>query len=309
MIAIDSFALLRPWWLLAVPLVAMLVLLARPKTAGLADWDRAVDPPLLAAMLRRGGAAGAGGLTIHAVALAIVLTVLALSGPAVRRTDSDRFRNLDATLIAIDLSSEATGATQLQQAKTAAHLLLDQAGARQLGLILYAGDAYLASSLTDDAAATSATVFALDDRTVPDPGARPNRALALARGILREAHIIGGDVVLISVGQGVDAAAMREASALADDGHAVHTLFVPPGTAGKLTDATRRAALAALAAAGHGLAQDVGRPGGVLSEISGRAIRHTDAGTLSGLAWYDVGRFLLIAAALPLLLVFRRSAP
>jgi Ca-activated chloride channel family protein len=306
-IALDQVALLRPWWLLALPALAMLFVLTRPRAAGLADWDRAVDPPLLAAMLRRGGAAGTDGLMVRTVALAIVLTVLALSGPAVRRADTEKFRNLDATLLAVDLSNEATGAAQLQQAKTAAHLLLEQAGARQLGLILYAGDAYLASPLTDDAAATSATVFALDDQTVPDPGVRPDRALALARRTLREARIIGGDVVLISAGRGLDPTAMREADALAAEGHVLHALFVPPAAPGELPDAARRAALVALARAGHGVEDDVGRPGPVLSELSGRAIRHTDAAAVGGLAWYDVGRFLLIAAAIPLLLAFRRS--
>jgi Ca-activated chloride channel homolog len=307
-IAFESFALLRPWWLLAIPAVALLLRLTRTKAAGLAGWDRAVDPPLLAAMLRRGGAAGAGGPAFRAVGTAIMLTALALSGPAFRSTDGDRFRNLDATLIAIDLSAETTGAQPLRQAKTAAHLVLDRAGARQLGLILYAGDAYLASPLTDDAAATSATVFALDDQTVPDPGARPDRALALARGIFRDARILGGDVVLITAGRGLDQAAMREARALADEGHAVHALLVPPGAPSDLSDAARRAALAAIATSGHGLAGEAGRPDAVLADIANRAIRHTGASAVSGLAWRDLGRFLLVAAALPLLLAFRRSA-
>jgi Ca-activated chloride channel family protein len=100
---------------------------------------------------------------------------------------------------------------------------------------------------------------------------------------------------------------MREAGALAAEGHELHALFVPPAAPGELPDAARRAALVALARAGHGVEDDVGRPGRVLSELSGRAIRHTDAAAVGGLAWYDVGRFLLIAAAIPLLLAFRRS--
>jgi Ca-activated chloride channel family protein len=307
MIALDSFALLRPWWLFAIPAVAMLFLLTRPKAAGLGHWNQAVDPPLLAAMLRRGGSSGGSGLTGRAIGASIVLTALALSGPAVRRDDTSRFRNLDATLAVIDLSADATGIAPLQLAKTAAHLVLDQTGARQIGLILYAGDAYLASPLTDDAAATSATIFALDDQTVPDPGVRPDLALGLARRTLRGAHTVSGDVVLISAGRGLDAAAMREARALADEGHLLHTLFVPPGAPGEPSAVARRAALAALAAAGHGVAEDVGQPSRVLAAVSNRAIRHLGASAVRGLAWCDVGRFLLIAAALPLLLIFRRS--
>ncbi len=307
MIAWDTIALLRPWWLLAIPAVALLILFTRPRAAGLADWERAVDRPLLAAMLRRGAAVAAEGAMVPAVALAILLTILALSGPAVRHADTGRFRNLDATLIAVDLSADVSGTAQLRQAKAAAHLVLDRAGARQLGLILYAGDAYLASSLTDDAAATGAMLFALDDQTVPDPGVRPDRALAEARRIFREAKILGGDVVLISAGRGIDQAARREAAALAGEGHALHTLFVPGPAASDLPDAARRAGLAALAAAGRGLADDAARPGRVLDEMSGQTIRRLGDSPVGGLAWLDVGRFLLVAAAMALLLAFVRA--
>lgn len=307
MIAFGSVALLRPWWLIAVPVVAILFLMTRRKKGALAGWESAVDRPLLDAMLRR-RAAGAPRPKIDAIFCAAVLTALALSGPALRRADSERFRNLDATLIAMDLSIGATSGWQLLQAATAAHLVLEHANARQVGLILYAGDAYLASPLTDDAAALGALLFALDGQTVPDLGERPDRALVLARQILREAQITGGDVVLVSAGGGVDQVSMREASALAAEDHALHTLFTPPSGESEIPASARRAGLAALATAGGRIAEDAAAPSGVLAAISDRAIRRLGANFVGVLAWRDFGRFLLIAAALPLLLVFRRIA-
>ncbi len=307
MITFGSVALLRPWWLVALPLLAILFFVTRRKTSDLAGWTRAVDPPLLAAMLRRAGDQ-AGRAKIDVIFCVAALTALALSGPALRRADADRFRNLDATLIALDLSINAANGAGLRQAATAAQLALDHANGRQLGLILYAGDAYLASPLTDDAAAIGALLFAVDGQTVPDLGERPDRALALARQILEEARIIGGDVILISPGGGLDGAAMRQASALAAEGHAVHTLFTPPGGEGEALAVAGRAALTDLASAGHGIAEDAARPSGVLDAISNRAIRRLGANFAGVLAWRDYGRLLLIAAALPLLFVFRRSA-
>src|SRR5262245_11377981 len=140
MIAFGSIALLRPWWLALLPLLVLLIWLARPRRFGLADWERAVDTALLDAMLRRGGANVAR--RFGAVAWALGLMLLALSGPALRRSDADRFRNLDAALLVLDLSGDATRGGELQQAVTAAQRVVDGAGARQIGLVLYAGDAY-----------------------------------------------------------------------------------------------------------------------------------------------------------------------
>jgi Ca-activated chloride channel family protein len=305
MIAFDSFALLRPWWLIILPLA--LILYRRLEGGGLADWERAVDPPLLAAMLRRGMAAGGRPPDLSAALWAIVLIALALSGPAAKRLDAGRYCNLDATLLIVDLSNESAQGAQLRQATTAARLILDEAAARQTGLIVYAGDAYLAGALTDDATTTGALIFALDDQTAPDPGVRPDRALSLARRVLREAGIVQGDVVLISTGGGVNDAALREAKVLAAEGRSVHTIFVPGGAHADTPDAARKGSLMRLAGAGQGIADDAAHPNQIREAIAGRAIRRLGASNLTSLDWRDYGRYLLFLAALPLLIAFRRT--
>ncbi len=307
MIEFGSFALLRPWWLMAFPVMAAAILATRQKPAGLADWVVAVDPPLLAAMLKRQGG-GAEAPTGHAIHWTVALLALALAGPAIKRSDMDQFRNLDSTLIVLDLSNEASKGASLREAVAAAQLILAQSGVRQKGLIVYAGDAYLASPPTNDADALSALLFAVDEKTVPDAGVRPDRALSLAGSTLRETQTISGDVVLISGGGGLDHSATREATRLAADGHALHTLY--SGAPGK--DETSRIAdrtfLTTLATAGQGVAASAQRPEAVLKTISGRTIGHVAQSHLQLLAWRDCGRFALIAAAAGLLLCFHRGA-
>ena len=265
MIELGSFAFLRPWWLLALPALAIALRVTRQKHAGLGDWARAVDPHLLAAMLKRQGVAMSASKD-RAIIWAVALTTLALSGPAIERGDAEQFRNLDAALIVLDVSNGAG----LPQAVAAAQLLLARSGARQMGLLLYAGDAYLASPLTYDAAALNALLFAVDDHTVPDGGTRPDRALALARRVLRDAQIVDADVVLIGAGEGADPAAAHEATRLGAEGHSLHTLFVSGG----FPDAPlRRIALSRLAAAGGGLAGEAAQPDDVAARISSRRDR------------------------------------
>ena len=305
MIALGTFALLRPAWLLALPLLMLAMLLTRAGAGGLADWPRAIDPPLLAAMLRRGAVQGGGRTGWNGLLAVGVLVILGLAGPALLRPDAGRLRNLDATLVVIDLSREAVQGHLLAQAQTAAQRLLEFSGGRQLGLVLYAGDAYLASPLTNDAAAMSSLLFALDAETVPDPGVRPERALALARQVLEEAKILRGNVVLVSSGAGLGASASVQAHLLAAAGHRLDTLFLPGDNA---TGADRRAGLEALAALGGGMAADISRAEPVLLALSGQGVLHFGRSGLNVLAYQEFGRWLLVLAALPLLLAFRREA-
>lgn len=302
MIAIGHVALLRPWWLLALPAVFLLYLLSRSRSGALAGWDKAADAHLLAAMVARGAGAAGSRLRAPAILVTLLVGIVALAGPAVRRQDHDRLRNLDATIVVMDVSQDMGG--QIREAASAAHDVIAHLGARQAALVVFAGDAYLASALTDSTGALDTDLFALDDTTVPDPGVRPDKALALADRLLDEAHILDGDVVLFSSGGGLSGtAAIRAAAALARHGHHVFTV----DAAARWTD-SGRVALEAVAAAGNGFEVPMLRPDRLLQALSGEAIRRTESSVVNALAWRDLGRLVLVFAALPLLLGFRKAA-
>lgn len=306
MIALGHVALLRPWWLAGLPLVALLFALSKPRGGALASWENAADAHLLAAMVARGAATG-GRVRAPAILATLCLGFVALAGPAIQRTSQDRLRNLDATLIAIDVGSDMSGPGAIREAASTAHDLLQHIGARQAGLIVYGGDAYVASALTDFTGGIDADLFALDDQTVPDPGVRPDRALALAGKTLEEAHILSGDVVLISGGGGLEGqATARAAGALEAAGHRVYVVAATP--TGTTMNARSAAALQGVADAGGGFVvplSDTSRLGAALAD---EAIHRTGNSLVNALDWQDFGRWLLAFAAIPLLLGFRRAA-
>lgn len=302
MLILGHFALLRPYWLLALPIVALLYALSRPRGGAMAGWDKAADPHLLAAMVSRGVHATHARLRAPAILVTLCLGVVALAGPAVKRQTNDRLRNLDATVLVMDVSQDMGG--RIREAASAAHDVLSHVGARQTALIVFAGDAYVASGLTDSPAAIDTDLFHLDDATVPDPGVRPDRALILAQHMLDEAHILDGDVVLFSSGSGLSGTrTIRAAAALAREGHRVYTV-----DAAAVSQGTSRAALEAVAAAGNGFEVPMLQPSRLLDALSGEAIRRTDSSVVNALTWRDLGRLLLALAALPLLLGFRKAA-
>ena len=305
MIAIGHLALLRPWWLLALPVVAVLYRITKPSGGALGGWDKAVDPHLLAAMVSR-GAATAGRIRAPAILATLLIGILALAGPAIQRTGQDRLRNLDATVVVMDVSSDMNRGGAIREAASAVHDVLQHLNARQAGLIVYAGDAYVASALTDFTGGIDADLFSLDDQTVPDPGNRPDKALALAGTMLDEAHILNGDVILVSAGAGLDGtAAIRAARTLAAAGHRVFTMDATIDKSA--VDNRRAAALAAVASAGNGFAVSVLQPDRLLDTLSNDAIHHTGGSVINALDWRDLGRVLLALAALPLLLGFRKQ--
>lgn len=307
MITFGTLAFLRPWWLLGLPVLAALFLWSKPGEAGLGAWDKAAEPHLLAAMVARGARTASGRWRAPAVLFTLLIGLIALAGPAVRRTDQDRLRNLDATVLVVDVSQDMRGSVAIREAASAAHDVMQHLSARQAGLIVYGGDAYVASALTDFTGAIDTDLFALDEDTVPDPGVRPDRALGLARKMLQDAHIIAGDVVLISAGGGLKGTgAIRAAAALADSGQRVYVVdATPEGREGK---AERSASLAAVAAAGGGFVVPLGSPQPLLDALSNEAIHRTGNSLVNALDWHDLGRFLLLFAAVPLLLTFRKAA-
>ncbi|MFC3693574.1 vWA domain-containing protein [Chenggangzhangella methanolivorans] len=310
MIDIFGLALLRPWWLLGLAVAALVVTAAVRRSGGVGDWRLAVDPHLLDAIARRGGVVAGKGRGALAAAATVALIAIALVGPAAERGDAATFRNLDTVIVVLDLSRSVAESPQFRDAKVAALAAAEAAGARQVAVIAFAGDAYLVAPPTTDRKGLETTLFALDGQTVPDFGSAPARALGLARRTLKDAGAVGGDVVLITDGGGIDDGARGEARGLAADGNALHTLFVEPKTA---TDgppgpkATGRPELESLASLGGGASGTVEDHLPVDEKLASRPADRLGAGAYASLVWYDYGRWLLALAAVPALLLFRRG--
>lgn len=299
MIEILGTTWLRPFWLLAIPVGLLAGLLLARHATRLAGWERAVDPALLTVMRRMGQVVEGGRTPLWLPAALIAALGLALAGPALERRDLPAFRNLDAVILVVDLSPAMTAEGRLIDLLTTARLIAESAGSRQVGLIVYAGDAYLASALTTDARALGGTISLLEADIVPDPGTRPDLALALAGEVLSHAEIIAGDVVLLTDGAGLDAKTLTQAEALRAMGANVSTIAIPGAQA---------AALTLLANAGGGIAVDTTDPFPLVRLLEGRPIGRLVHSGLTLLVFSDLGRYLLGLALIPAFLLLPRRA-
>ena len=289
--------LLRPLWLLALPVLALGALWLWRRGAGAVAWQRAARPEVLAAMTALGRVTPGAGRVPVVMALGVPFVIaIALAGPAVERRDAAAFRNLDGVLFVMDLSAGVTGSEHWPDLQMTARFAVGALGSRPGGLIVYAGDAYEAVDMTGDLRELGQTLSLLEGGTVPDPGAQPDRALGLAADVLRGAEVIAGDVLLFTGGAGLGPETLRAAMDLEAAGARLSLVALRDVT----PQMRGHAALTGGRAFGK---EDVT----ALTDWLAQGARpRLERQGYPLLFWHDLGRYLLALALLPLLWLFRR---
>ncbi len=319
----------RPAWLLAVPLGVLLAWWLRRRTGAAGGWRGVCDPHLLPHLVV-GNGGGGGRLPYALFALCWALAATALAGPSWERLAQPVYRSGTARVVALDLSRSMQAAdvqpSRLGRARFKAADLLTNAGDAQLGLVAFAGDAFVVAPVTDDAATLLNLLPALEPALMPVQGSRADLAIERAGRLLAGAGISHGEVIL--VGDGVDERAVPAAQALRERGHRLSVLAVgtaeggpvPSPGGGFLKDAggnivlpsTDFDALRALADAGGGRyaalsADDADlRALGTADSLRGQlgGARQAQA---SALRWRDGGPWLVLTLLPLAALAFRRG--
>ncbi len=174
--------------------------------------------------------------------LAAALVIVALARPQHGFDLEDvQQRGLDI-MVAIDTSKSmlATDITpdRLERAKLAALELMQKAGTDRMGLVAFAGDAFLECPLTIDNTAFQQSVQALDVNSIPQGGTALAAAINTALTAFKEKdhHKV---LVLLTDGEDNDAGALEAAQNAAKDGLKIFTIGI--GTAAgellRVTDA------------------------------------------------------------------------
>src|SRR5690554_4863693 len=200
MSVLGNFHLLRPEWLLALVPLALLLMLARRRGVGESHWHQVIPAELLRHLMPQGNRSQRKPL--FALALLWLVAVIALAGPAWQKEPQPLQAKSDHLVVILDLSL-STLATDLQpnrltRAKQKLSDLLQQRQEGQTALVVYAGDSHVVSPLTDDSETVLAMVPALDPFIMPALGSRPERAVAQAIGLLENAAVPQGRLLLMT---------------------------------------------------------------------------------------------------------------
>ncbi len=204
---IADFHFIRPYWLLAVlPYMLTLVLMLRNKLSQ-GNWSTVCDPGLLPYLLQE-KPIRQSRLPLTAAAIAALLVIIALSGPSWERLPSPVFRNDSALVIVLDLSRsmDATDIkpSRLIMARYKIADILKQRKDGQTALLVYAGDAFTVTPLTDDTQTIDSQLSALNTDIMPSSGSNLSSALEKAVELFKQAGLQKGQILLVTDGVELD---------------------------------------------------------------------------------------------------------
>ncbi len=227
---------LRPEWLLAIPIVAIILIVFYRRSRQSIGWEKVCDPALLDFQLTRIKELGSSGsrLLLWLLPLMFLLTVLALSGPSWQKKDQPVFQKDSALVIVLDLSLSMNAKdikpSRLERAKLKIIDILKQKKEGQTALVAYAGDAHTVSPLTIDNKTIISLLPVLDSSIMPLSGSHVVDALKTAKELLVNAGYTRGDILLFT--DGIDASEQRNmkqlVKQLAQQGY--HTSIIGIGT-------------------------------------------------------------------------------
>lgn len=260
---------LRPWWLLGLLLLPVLMRVLRRRSGPQNVWQEIVDPHLLPHLLDRSTEIQTSGIWAKRLGLlGAVLAIVAMAGPSFGKSEQPLWQARQPLVIAVDLSRAAYAndvqPSRLAQMRAKLAMLLRERNGGQVGLVAFADDAFTVAPLTDDANNVALFLDALSPDVMPADGQRADRAIAWSQKLLQQAGFPQGDIVLLT--DHADARAIAEAKRAHAAGYQVSVLGV--GTA-------------------HG---------GVFEGVSGLVRTQFDAGSLQALAASGGGRYAALTA-------------
>src|SRR6266566_3487850 len=167
------------------------------------------------------------------VLLALALAIGALAKPRWGYTYEDvKRRGLDL-LFAVDTSrsmlSNDVAPNRLERVKLAAQDLITDLRGDRVGLIAFAGRAFLQAPLTIDYDAAVESINDLDTKTIPEGGTNISEAIALATQTFGKSAMGNRALIIFTDGEELSGDAVNEAKKAADAGVKIFTVGV--GTA------------------------------------------------------------------------------
>ena len=310
MTGIAGLVLLRPLWLLVIPLALLLAGLAEWSARRGGRWSRLIDADLLPEMRRMGHVMEAErDPAPWLVAAAAALVAAGLAGPATPDPDAPALRNLDAVMILLDLSPSVIEGGGFDDARATVSRLIDTHGTRPVALGVYSGESFLVSVPTEEPETLQSVVGAADGATMPVAGSRPDRALDLARRTLADAAAERPDVVLVSDGGGVGPDARDLVRLMASEGIRTSAVYVAPKVTPYGMPGARRDGLETLAEIGGGVVVDAGDTAPLEAVLADRRGAAAGDAARRSLRYDDHGRWPVALALVPLSFLFRRRRP
>lgn len=197
----NAFHLLRPWWLLALlPLIFLIYSLWR-KRPQIEAWAAICDKHLLDHLLQSKEPSKRGSALFFLFMSALSM-IIALCGPSWSRLPVPTYKQIQPRVLVLDMSdamlARDLSPDRLTRAKFKLHDLFQHRDGGQFALVVYTGEPFVVSPLTDDAQTIDSFLSALTPDIMPVDGAKLDDALEQAGQLISQGHFSKGQILVLT---------------------------------------------------------------------------------------------------------------
>ncbi len=300
----TSFHFIRPYWLFLCLPLAILLWQGWVYQPSLKTWEAICDPHLLKSLLKRKPQTKRL-LAFSMLGLSALTMIIALAGPSWTRLAVPVYQAIKPKVLLLDLSTSMLERdltpNRLSRAKFKLHDLFKQSQLGQVALIVYSGEPFVVSPLTDDAQTIDALLPALHPDLMPVEGQRLDNALKEAQKLIEQAGFKQGQILVLTA-KPPTGAERNLARNLAQK--QIYSSIMPMRLKEDLAGAFSQFA----AAGGGQVLTFVDRASALNDWIKAADSSHYNLNKNSEVfVWEDKGRWFLLPALLLLLPIFRRG--
>ena len=193
---LSEFHFIRPFWLFAIIALALALYLLKQMRVKQSGWQGLLPKHLANALIDKGQSKKTTSLAIPF--LIGLLAIIAMAGPSWKKLPQPVYQLARGSVLIMDMSysmyATDLSPNRVTRARYKAIDLLDNLHEGEIGLIAYAGDAFVISPLTEDVNNIKLLLPSLSPDLMPELGSDPLRALTLAHEMLTNAGHIDGDI-------------------------------------------------------------------------------------------------------------------
>jgi len=235
---LEAFHFQQPAWFLA--LLPLVLLLWQLRGHGSTDsaWRRVCDASLLPYLLVN-PQRNDSRLPLWLLAAGWLIAVIALADPVWEKQPQPVFRSEEARVVVLDLSRSMSSSdlkpSRLERARYKVEDVLRRSEEGQVGLVVFAGDAFVVTPLTQDVHTITELLKTLEPGLMPVQGSRVDLGLRKAGELLTQAGAGRGEILLVTDGYEGDQA-LDAARELRRQGYTVSVLGVGTAQGAPLSD-------------------------------------------------------------------------
>jgi len=230
----------HPEYFIGVLLIPLLIYLY----TGLVSWKKKlsarIGDPSLVTQLVKSFSAKNFLVKFVLICVAVFFLVAGLANLRARGKAEDITRQGVDVMIVLDVSksmlAQDVKPSRLDKAKQLLYRLVDRLQNDRIGLILFAGRAYMQMPLTTDHSAAKLYISEAGPEAVPTQGTVFSEALSMANSSFNRNEHKYKAVVLISDGEDHDAEGLKVAKQMADDGVMINTVGIGSAEGSEIID-------------------------------------------------------------------------